>query len=43
VTLRYLLDTSVVSAPIAPVPAPSIVRDFARFQELAVEQWGARR
>jgi tRNA(fMet)-specific endonuclease VapC len=26
VTLRYLLDTSVVSAPMAPVPAPSIVK-----------------
>lgn len=25
-TLRYLLDTSVVSAPMAPVPAPSIVK-----------------
>jgi tRNA(fMet)-specific endonuclease VapC len=29
VTLRYLLDTSVVSAPIAPTPAPSIVKRLA--------------
>ena len=38
-TLRFLLDTSVVSSPAAARPNPLVVKDFARFRELEVANW----